>query len=73
MELHFYTTYDNIQILREGDDIEVWTKDKAQPNDIHVSFDMDKYTFHKTTVPYVFEVSIIIPTFIKFERGRSDV
>jgi hypothetical protein len=47
MELHFYTTFENIQMLLEGDDINVWTKDNSRPHDIHVSLGMDKYSFHK--------------------------
>lgn len=47
MKLHFYTSYDNIQKLREGDDILVWTKECKSPYDIHVSLDMNKYSFDK--------------------------
>lgn len=56
MELHFYTTYDNVQMLNEGDDIKVWVKDSAEPHHIHVSFDMDRYSFHKLDAG-IFEVS----------------
>lgn len=57
MELHFYTTYDNIQMLREGDNIQVWTKTKAIATDIHISLNMDKYAFHKLS-DNVYEVFI---------------
>lgn len=58
MDLHFYTTYDNIQMLREGDPISVWTKDNASPYDIHVSINMDKYAFHQVEKG-TFTVSLI--------------
>lgn len=57
MELHFYTTYDNVQILRGGDEITVWTKHFAKTHDIHISLDTSKYVFRKISEG-IFEVSI---------------
>lgn len=58
MQLHFYTTYDNIQMLREGDSILVWTKDLAQAYDVHVGLDTKKYAFHQTAKG-LYSVSLI--------------
>ena len=71
MELHFYTTYSNVQMLREGDDVKVWTKEHATIEDVHVSFDMDRYSFHKLEQG-IFEVSMIISKFPIFKKGRLD-
>lgn len=56
MQLHFYTTYDNVQILKEGDEITVWTKAIAKPFDIHISLNTKEYAFHKIEEG-VFEVN----------------
>jgi hypothetical protein len=47
MEFHFYTTYDNVNSLRNGIDINVWNKINARPQDIHISLNMNKYTLEQ--------------------------
>lgn len=56
MIINLYTTYDNIQILREGDTITAWTQHTAKSFDIGVSLDTKDYAFHKIDEG-VFEVS----------------
>lgn len=43
MELHFYTTWANIQLIEQGKESFVWLKDSAEPTNIHVSFHLDDY------------------------------
>jgi hypothetical protein len=58
MEFHFYTTFDNINSLRNGIDINVWNKDNARPCDIHISLNMDKYELEQKVNGY-YRVSLI--------------
>ena len=58
MELHFYTTFFNVTLLSEGEVIRVWTKENANPYDVHISLDINKYTFYELNEGE-FEVSVI--------------
>ena len=58
MELILYTNYFNIQLLREGDTINVWTQEKARHYDIQVSLDMSKYSIHQIESG-IFEIGLL--------------
>lgn len=48
MQLHFYTSYFSIKLLREeGETVTVYTKYLEDSNHIYVGFDIDKYSFHQ--------------------------
>lgn len=67
MELHFYTTFDGVQMLKEGDSITVWTKNHASEGDIRISLNASDYSFHKASTN-VYEVSKIYKARVEFNK-----
>ena len=57
MQIHLYTNYENVQMLREGD-ICAWTKKHHTPRDIHISIDLNNYSLHEVAEG-LFRVSLI--------------
>lgn len=56
MQLHFYTTLNNIREIENGNRAEVWIKTKAKASDIHISIENIEYRLYKTDVDNVFEL-----------------
>lgn len=57
MELHFYTSWESIQMFIEGLDISVWTKEAANSGDVHISLNVNEYSLERIS-PVLFHVSI---------------
>lgn len=56
MQLHFYTTLDNVREIENGNRAEVWTKTKAKESDIHISIENIAHHLYKTDVDNVFKI-----------------
>lgn len=58
MQVHFYTSLNNIREIESGKRAKVWTKAKAKESDIHISMDTKLHPHHlyKTSVDNVFEI-----------------
>ncbi len=50
MQLHFYTSFESIEALRNGMTVYVWNKSLAKPHHIHISVDVDKYIIEKSPI-----------------------
>ena len=43
MQLHFYTSTDQLDRMHQSGECDVWRKEHKQENDVHVSFDLEQY------------------------------
>lgn len=56
MELHFYTTWRNVEKLWAGKEINVWLKYVASNMDVHISLNKAQYDITPTDTPHLFNV-----------------
>lgn len=52
MDIHLYTSPDNLEQLKQGIDTLVWTKEIRTDFDLHVSFSIDDYTITDRTAGF---------------------
>lgn len=52
MFLHFYTDFDNIQRIENGDKAIVWNRGEAERDDIHISIDTNMYIIYRNDDQY---------------------
>lgn len=49
MELHFYTSFSNLEKFEDGDVINVWNKVEAEPTDVHISINNEECILDKVS------------------------
>lgn len=56
MQMHLYTTFDNMQKLQKREPIEAWLKHQSSKSDVHISLDLNEWQILEGDTPFQFRI-----------------